>query len=321
MKVLVTGGAGYIGSCVSQFLIDKGIEVIIVDNLKRGLKKNIPKKSRFYKCNIQDKIKINKILKNNKIDVVIHFAAYVNNEESILKPEKYIKNNYINGKIFFSSCINNNVTRMIYSSTAAIYGNNKKKVTEENLSKPISPYAKSKLLFEKYLEKNKKKISCIILRYFNVAGADKDLRCGFNTIKNNNLFLNLCHSVIKEHEFKINGKNHDTQDGTTIRDFIHVRDLAEIHYKILKLLVKKNIFQKLNCGYGFGVSVLQILKEFIKVSKKKINYRFIKKRKGDIVYSVADPSKLKKFIKWKPKNHSLNQLVKSSLNWYKKMSH
>ena len=155
MKVLVTGGAGYIGSCVSQFLIDKGIEVIIVDNLKRGLKKNIPKKSRFYKCNIQDKIKIDKILKNNKIDVVIHFAAYVNNEESILKPEKYIKNNYINGKIFFSSCINNNVTRIIYSSTAAIYGNNRKKL-QENLSKPISPYAKSKLLFEKYLEKIKK---------------------------------------------------------------------------------------------------------------------------------------------------------------------
>ena len=320
MKILVTGGAGYIGSCVSQYLIDKGNKVIIIDNLSTGLKTNIPRKSKFYKCNIQDKKKINKILSKNKVDVVMHFAAYIDNTESILKPKKYFKNNYLNGKKFFSNCIDNGIKKIIYSSTAAVYGNKKKKVNERDAMKPLTPYSSSKVLLEKYLEKNKEKLSCIILRYFNVAGADTHLRCGFDINRGKNLFLNLCHSVIKKKKFKIYGKSHNTKDGTTVRDFIHVNDLSEIHYKLSKLILKKKIFFKLNCGYGFGFSVLEILHKFISVSKKKINYEFTKKRKGDIVVSISNSSKLKKIINWKPKHQSLNYLVQSSLNWYKKMS-
>ena len=168
------------------------------------------------------------------------------------------------------------------------------------------------------MEKNKKKISCIILRYFNVAGADSKLRCGFNIHKGYNLILNLCRSVFKNKKLKINGHNYKTKDGTTIRDFIHISDLAEIHYRVSKLLIKKKMFSVLNCGYGFGFSVLEILSEFIKTSKTKIDYQFVKKRRGDIIISISNPSKLKKLINWKPKYQSLNQLVKSSLNWYKK---
>ena len=320
MNILVTGGAGYIGSCVSQYLIDKGNKVIIIDNLSTGKKKNIPKKSKFYKCNIQDSKKINKIFKTNKIDVVIHFAAYIDNAESVLRPKKYFKNNFYNGKIFFSNCITNGINKIIFSSTAAVYGNKKKKISEEEFIKPLTPYSLSKMLLEEYLEKNKKNLSCIVLRYFNVVGADSRLRCGFNTDKGNNLFLNLCRSVIKNKKFEIYGKNYNSRDGTTIRDFIHVSDLSDVHYKLSKLIIKKKIFLKLNCGYGFGFSVLEVLQEFIKVSKKKINYKFVKKRKGDIISSVSNSSKLKKIIKWKPKYHSLNYLVKSSLNWYKKMT-
>ena len=320
MRVLVTGGAGYIGSCVSQYLIDKGNKVIIIDNLSTGLKSNIPKKSKFYKCNIQDTKKINKILSKNKVDIVMHFAAYIDNAESILRPKKYFKNNYLNGKEFFSNCINKGIKKIIYSSTAAVYGNKKKKVNEKDILKPLTPYSSSKVLLEKYLEKNKKDLSCVILRYFNVTGADTQLRCGFDINKGKNLFLNLCHSVTKNKKFKINGKNHNTKDGTTVRDFIHVNDLSEIHYKLSKLMIKKKIFFKLNCGYGFGFSVLEILYKFINLSKKKINYEFVKKRKGDIVVSISNPSKLKKIINWKPKRQSLNYLVQSSLNWYKKMS-
>jgi len=318
MKVLVTGGAGYIGSCVSQYLIDKGIKVIVVDNLSTGLKRNIPKKCKFYKCNIQDSRKINKIFNKNKIDIVMHFAAYVDNAESILRSKKYFKNNYYNGKIFFTNCINNGIDKIIYSSTAAVYGNKKKKINEKDILKPLTPYSSSKILLEEFLEKNKKDLSCIVLRYFNVVGADTRLRCGFNINRGSNVFLNLCRSTSKNKKFNINGKSHDTKDGTTIRDFIHVSDLSEVHYKLSKLITKKKIFLKLNCGYGFGFSVLEVLQEFIRVSKKKINYKFVKKRKGDIVTSISNSSKLKKIIKWQPKHHSLSYLVKSSLNWYKK---
>ena len=320
MNVLVTGGAGYIGSCVSQYLIDKGNNLIVIDNLSTGLKKNIPKKCKFYKCNIQDTKKIKRIFEKNKIDIVMHFAAYVDNVESILKSKKYFKNNYYNGRIFFSNCINNGINKIIYSSTAAVYGNKKKKINEKDILKPLTPYSSSKVLLEEYLEKNKKNLSCIVLRYFNVVGADSRLRCGFNINKGSNLFLNLCRSVSKNKRFNINGKTYDSKDGTTIRDFIHVSDLSEVHYKLSKLIIKKKVFLKLNCGYGFGYSVLEVLQEFIRVSKKKINYQFVKKRKGDIVVSISNSSKLKKIIKWQPKYHSLGYLVKSSLNWYKKMT-
>ena len=318
MRYLVTGGAGYIGSCVSQHLIDKKHEVIIVDNLSTGLKKNIPRKSQFYKINIQDKKKIRKIFKKHKIDIVMHFAAFIDNEESVLKPKKYFKNNYLNGKSFFSCCIEQGVNKIIYSSTAAVYGNKNKRVSEKDKLSPMSPYPLSKLFLEKYLDKNKRKISCIILRYFNVAGADQNLRCGFNINKGYNLILNLCRSVYQKKKLIINGNNYKTKDGTTIRDYIHVNDLAEIHYKASKLINNKKVYYKLNCGYGFGFSVLEILKEFKKISKKKINFEFGKRRKFDIIISISNPSKLKKLINWKPKHQSLSHLVKSSLNWFNK---
>ncbi len=318
MNFLITGGAGYIGSCVSQYLIDTGHKVIIIDDLSTGLKENIPKKSKFYKTNINNLKNINKIFKNNKIDVVMHFAAYTNNEESTLNPKKYTNNNFVNGKIFFSFCIKKGINKIIYSSTAAVYGNKNKKVTENDDLKPLSPYAISKLKLERYLEKNKKRISCIILRYFNVAGADKNLRCGFNTNKGFNLILNLCRAVSKSQSFKINGQNYNTKDGTTIRDFIHVSDLAEIHYKVSKLIKRNKIFYTLNCGYGVGFSVLDIFNKFVKISKKKIHYKVTKRRKKDIAFSVANPMKLRKLINWKPKYQSLDKLIKSSLDWYKK---
>ncbi len=318
MIYLITGGAGYIGSCVSQFLIDKGHKVIIIDDLSTGLRKNVPKKSIFFNGNINNHYTLEKIFKSYKIDIVMHFAAFINNEESINKPKKYYDNNYLNGKKFFKFCFKNDIKNIIYSSTAAVYGNKKKKVSEKDTLQPMSPYPKSKLLLERYLEKNKKRINCAILRYFNVAGADKDLRCGFNIHKGYNLILNLCRSVYLNEKLKINGQNYETKDGTTIRDFIHVRDLAEIHYKVSKLVSKKKIFLKLNCGYGSGFSVLEILNEFMKVSKKKIIYQFSKKRKGDIIISISNPSKLKKVVRWRPKNHQLNSIVKSSLNWFRK---
>jgi UDP-glucose 4-epimerase len=320
MKALITGGAGYIGSTVAHFLIDQGHQVAIIDNLSTGDKKNVPKKAIFYKFDISDTKKIKRILAKNSFDVVFHFAAFINNEESIRYPKKYYKNNFSKGKIFFENCINNKINKFIYSSTAAVYGNKNKHVDEKDSLQPMSPYPKSKLKLEKFLIKNKKNISCVILRYFNVAGADKKLRCGFNVKNGYNLILNLCVSSLKKKEFIINGNNYGTKDGTPIRDYIHVQDLAKIHLLSADLVLKKKIFEIFNCGYGYGFSVQEILQKFKSISKNKIKYKIGKRRKSDIVISISNPNKLIRMTKWKPRYNSLTQVLKSSFNWYKKMS-
>ena len=318
MKALVTGGAGYIGSTVANFLIDRGHDVTIIDNLSTGIKKNIPNKAIFFKTDISDSKKIKKILAKKSFDIVLHFAAFINNEESIKHPKKYYKNNFIDRKKFFQICLEYKINNFIYSSTAAVYGNKNKKVNENDRLKPLSAYPKSKLKLEDYLKKNKSEISCIILRYFNVAGVDKKLRSGFDVKKGYNLILNLCAASLKKKLFIINGDNYNTSDGTPVRDYIDVVDLANIHLLAAKLVLKKKIFKIFNCGYGEGFSVKQILDTFNKMSKKKIKYKVGKRRASDIVVSIANPKKLKNFTGWKPKFNNLEQIVKSSLKWYKK---
>ena len=318
MKALVTGGAGYIGSTVANFLLDQGHDVTIIDNLSTGIKKNIPYKATFFKVDISNTKKIKKILVKNNFDIVFHFAAFINNEESIKFPKKYYKNNYTNGKIFFQSCLDCKINNFIYSSTAAVYGNKNKKVNENDKLNPLSAYPKSKLKLEDFLKKNKSKISCVVLRYFNVAGVDKKLRSGFNVNSGYNLILNLCAASLKKKIFVINGNNYNTSDGTTVRDYIDVVDLANIHLLAAKLVLKKKIFKIFNCGYGQGFSVKQILDKFNIVSKNKIKYRVGERRASDIIISIANPKKLKHYTGWKPKFNNLEKIVSSSLKWYKK---
>ncbi len=318
MNALVTGGAGYIGSTVSNYLIDRGHKVTIIDNLSTGLKKNIPKKAYFLKLDVSDSKKLNKIFMKKNFDIVFHFAAFINNEESLKYPNKYYKNNFLKGKIFFETCIKNNIKKFVYSSTAGVYGNKNKRVNEKDKLKPMSPYPKSKLKLENFLKSKRKKIRCIILRYFNVAGSDNKLRCGFNVKKGYNLILNLCSSSLKKKKLVINGNNYNTKDGTPVRDYIHVEDLAQIHLLAANLINKKKIFKILNCGYGYGYSVQEILQKFNMISKKKVEYEIGKRRKSDIVISISNPKQLINLTKWKPRYDNLTYILKSSLAWYKK---
>ena len=318
MNTLITGGAGYIGSTVSNYLIDRGHQVTIIDNLSTGSIQNVPKKATFFKLDISDTKKIEKVFYKKKFDVVFHFAAFINNEESIKNPKKYYQNNFLKGKIFFENCMKNKVNKFVYSSTAAVYGNKDKKVNEKDQLKPMSAYPKSKLKLENFLKKKKKLISCVILRYFNVAGADQKLRCGFNVKKGYNLILNLCSAGVKNRKFTINGNNYKTKDGTPIRDYIHVEDLAKIHLLTANLIQKKKMFKVFNCGYGHGFSVSQILRKFNSLLKNKINYKIGKRRRSDIVISIANPNKLIKYTNWRPKFNNLNYILKSSLSWYRK---
>ena len=315
MNVLITGGAGYIGSTVANLFLDKNHKVTIIDNLSTGKKKNIPKKSIFYNCDISNKKKIKKILKKN-FDIVLHFAAFSNNDESVKKPKKYFNNNYDKAKIFLNICIKSNIKNFIYSSTAAVYGHNKKRVKENEKTNPLSPYAVSKLKLENFLFKNKNKINFVILRYFNVGGVEKKLRCGFN-IENESLISNLCKSFIHKKNFSIYGRSYQTKDGTAVRDYIHVADLAKIHLKFSIRILKKKYSDIFNCGYGQGISVKKMYNMFAKVSKNLPNIKYIAKRKKDISISISNTSKLNNEINISFNNNKLLDLAKTSIDWYK----
>ena len=320
MNILVTGGAGYIGSHVALTLLDQKHEVTIIDSLVTSNLKLIPDKAVFVKSDIANKEKISEILKNKSFDVVMHFAGLTRVGESVNFPDKYFENNYEKAKIFFNTCIKFGLKKIIFSSTASVYGNikAKKNILESQKPKPTNPYSESKVRLENFLiEQSKKKlIATTILRYFNVAGADKKMRSG---LLNNpdNLIKAVCEVASnKRDKIIINGKDYGTKDGTTIRDFIHVSDLVEMHLLAAKNLIKENSTEIYNCGYGYGYSIEDVIRETNNILKKKINYEYGPRRKDDIEYSVADNTKFKNKFKWKAK-YNLNDILMSSLEWEK----
>tara|TARA_B100000029_G_scaffold257237_1_gene254046 strand:- start:609 stop:1589 length:981 start_codon:yes stop_codon:yes gene_type:complete len=321
MNILITGGAGYIGSNVAYNLIGKGHKTFIIDNLSTGNKRIIPKKAKFVKSDISNKQKLKKILKFNKFDAVMHFSGFIRVDESIKKPKKYYLNNYKKSKIFLKMCIENGIKNFIFSSTAAVYGNKKKNVTETDYLDPKHPYAKSKIKVENFLKICEKKndIKYVVLRYFNVAGADKFMRTGHVSKASPHLIKKVCETILgKRKNIVVYGNDYKTPDGSAIRDYIHVSDLAEIHRLSLMYLKNKKTSQIFNCGYGKGVSVLEVLKNAKKIYPKKINWLIGKRRKKDIYKSVADNKKIRKILKFKPKFNNLSLIIKSSLRWEKK---
>ncbi len=323
MKVLVTGGAGYIGSHVSHALIDKGHNVTIIDNLITGFKELIPKKAKLVTCDISDEKKVTEVLVNEKFDLVMHFAGLIRVDESVREPKKYNEYNFNKAKIFLETCFKNDLNNIIFSSTASVYGNPKNgKVCEDDLLQPLNPYATSKLNLEKFIvEKSKnKEISYIILRYFNVAGADEKMRTGLKSKKSTHLIKIACEVAVgKKDEIIINGEDYETLDGTPVRDYIHVSDLADIHLLTGEYLVKNRKSNLFNCGYGKGYSVKQVIDSFNEILDQKINYKFGPRRPGDSMIIVADTNKFNKFFSWKPKFDNLKYILKSAFEWEKKI--
>ena len=324
MNILLTGGAGYIGSHTSLTLIERGHSVTVVDNLVTGSIDLVPKEVNFFKADISEIDKINNLLKNNKFDVVMHFAGLVKVEESIKYPEKYNLYNFEKAKIFFDCCLKFGLNKIIFSSTAGVYGKLKefKKVNEKDKLEPSNPYASSKHKLEQHLLNlsREKKIKSIILRYFNVAGADKKKRSGLVVKDSNNLIKAVCEAAVKKREkVVINGNDYKTKDGTPIRDFIHVSDLAEIHLIVAEHINSNGSSGIYNCGYGLGYSVKEVLEEMEKILNHNIKKELGSRREDDIPYSVADNKKFKDKFNWIPKYNNLNYILNSALEWERKI--
>ena len=322
-NILITGGAGYIGSHVTEILLKKNKKVFLIDNLSTGHRKLINLKAKFFKIDINNKKKVKKIIEKYKIDSIIHLAANLIIGEGQRKPKKYYKNNVLGTKKLLEACKNTTVKNFIFSSTAAIYKEGQYKVSESSIKKPKSVYGKTKIKAEKIITSFAKKnnINYGILRYFNIAGSSPSGKIGLINKKSDHLFKNFSIEIMKKKpKLKIYGSDYNTKDGSCIRDFIHVSDIAEIHYLILEKIDKLNISKILNCGYNKGTSVIEVAKEFKKQSSKKVEIIFAKRRNNDLIKIIASNNKLKNFIKWKPKFNNLRKIVKSCIIWEKKLN-
>ncbi len=320
-NILVTGGAGYIGAHIIELLIKKNFKVFIVDNLSTGYRRLINKKAKFFKADINQIDRIKEIIRKNNIDSVIHLAAKLNVTEAERKPKIYYKNNIDGTLNLIKACKKTSIKNFIFSSTCAVYSNSISFAKENSKKNPKGVYGFTKLKGEKIIIRYlKKKINYGILRYFNVVGASPSKKIG-QISKNDQLFKNLSMAVKKKTPiFNVYGNDYKTFDGTCIRDYIHVCDLAEIHFKILLKINSDNKSIVLNCGYGKGFSVLEVINEFKKFTKNKVIINFKKRRKGDMRKITANVSKMNKIIIWKPKFNILNKMVKSCIDWERKLN-
>ena len=322
-KILVTGGAGYIGSHITEQLVKIKKDVIILDNLKTGYKSLINKKAKFIKGDISNIKLLRKIIQNDNISTIIHFAGLIDVIESQKYKKKYYKNNVLGTLNLIKAIKNSNVKNFIFSSSAGVYGNIKVAAKETMKKNPINYYALTKLKCEILITKYSKmyNFNYAILRYFNVAGASPSGKIGITNKKNNSLFNILAKQALKKKPvINIFGNKHKTKDGTCLRDFIHVSDLATIHLKALEVLNKKKKSFLINCGYGKGHSVLEIANLFKKHINKLTEIRFKEARKEEIVISYSNTDKMKKILNWRPKYNNLNYILKTAVNWQKKIN-
>lgn len=323
MNVLVTGGAGYIGSFVSHRLIERGHHVIVYDNLSEGNKEFLHPKCKFILGDVRDRELPARVMKDNKVDIVMHFAAKTSVAESMQNPLEYFEVNAFGTMNLLQNCLKAGVKKFIFSSTAAVYGDSQKElVSEEDELNPINPYGESKVFGERMIKyvSDANDLSAIILRYFNVAGASPDNQLGQKNEKSNHLFHHLTKVALgQQAALSVYGDNYPTVDGTGVRDFIHVEDIANAHILAAEKLAKETKYlETFNCGYGRGFSVLETLKAMEKVSGTSIPYEVVPRRDGDSAKVLAKSEKIKKELGWKPLFDDLIIICKTAFDWKSK---
>ena len=313
-RILITGASGYIGSCLNNFIY-KNSQVYCLDKKPLNIWTIINKK-KFYICNLLNKKKLKKIIKNIMPDVVIHFAATSTVNEKI-SYNKYYQNNVKATKNLIEVMNELKIKKIIYSSTAAVYDKKRRRIIEKDKLNPISKYGKSKLKAEEIIKKNKK-IKHIILRFFNVSSSISKPIIGEYHNPETHLIPIAVSTATENKTINLFGNDYPTKDGTCIRDYIHIKDICLAIQKSIVYL--KNTNSKsliLNIGNGKGISNKEIISSLQKILKKRINVKFLKRRKGDQAFLVCDIKKAKKFIKWNPRSSTTTKILKDEINWTK----
>lgn len=316
--VLVTGGAGYIGSHTVQQLVARGDRVVVIDNLSTGFREAV-RGAAFVEGNVGDCELVSRTLETFQVDAVLHFAAHTVVPESMSDPLKYYGNNTCNTRNLLACCAQAGVDKFIFSSTAAVYGTTDAGVADENTqTRPINPYGTSKLMSETMLRdwSATGAVRHVILRYFNVAGCDPQGRIGHSTPEATLLIKVACeHAVGKRRSVSIYGTDYDTPDGTGVRDYIHVEDLAAAHLRALDHLRDGGSSLTLNCGYGHGYSVREVVDAVARVGGHALNVIELPRRPGDIPKLIACSDRLRQELGWTPRYDDLDFIVRTALTW------
>lgn len=322
-KILITGGAGYIGSHTVLAAMERSHEVAVVDNLSTGVRSAIPEKVLFFEQDIGDYGAMVSILEDFKPDAIIHFAGSVVVPESMVDPIKYYTNNTLATLNLVNACLKTKVRIFIFSSTAAVYGiSDKPTVSEDDITGPINPYGRSKLMIEQILADTAvaHDFNYTALRYFNVAGADEQLRAGQSTPNATHLIKVACECAVGLHPcVNVFGTDYDTKDGTGVRDFIHVSDLARAHLDVLNYMETSEKSSVFNCGNGVGYSVNDVLESVQRVNGKPLKIKLKDRREGDTPILIANAEKLRKMTGWVARYKDIDQIVRTSLEWEKKL--
>jgi len=322
MRVLVTGGAGYIGSHAVKALGQEGYEVLVLDNLSTGHDWAVLH-GILVKGDLSDKVLLNEVIEDFSPDAVMHFAAFIQVEESVREPLKYYRNNTVNTLNLLEVMKENGVKNFIFSSTAAVYGIPEKiPVDEDTPLIPINPYGSSKVAVEMLLKdlSNNGDVRYISLRYFNVAGADPQGRIGQAYRESTHLITRALKTVKGEfNELSIYGKDYATPDGTCIRDYLHVDDLADAHIMALRYLVHEKRSEVFNCGYGHGYSVRQVVEMVKEITGVDFKVKETGRRAGDPPVLVAANAKIKRALNWNPRYDDLGYIIKTAWEWERKL--
>lgn len=322
MAVLVTGGAGYIGGHILLELLAAGEKAIVLDDLSTGFEVNIPRGVPLITGSVGDGALLDKVLQSGEVDAVIHLAASLIVSESVAHPDKYWTNNTANSRVLFEACVRNGVRRLVFSSTAAVYGDIVgARAQESQTPNPTTPYGRSKLATEWQLQDfaHAYDLNFVALRYFNVAGADRQLRVGQRSPRATHVFKAACEAALGRRPYlEVFGDDYPTSDGTGVRDYIHVTDLSRAHLSALRGLRSGALRREtLNCGYGRGYSVRDVAAALSRAHGVQVPVRVSPRRAGDVAEVVADCSAILEKTDWRPLHDDLDVIATDALNWEK----